>query len=122
QRRRDHEDDQQHQHHIDQRRDVDFGHRAGVTACTEGHIRTPTCLWTADQRCDGSSPTREPVAKKSCRSCANVSKRLLVTRLMRVKKLNAITAGMATNRPNAVMISASPTGPATASMDALPLW
>jgi hypothetical protein len=35
--------------------------------------------------------------------------------------LYASTAGIATPRPIAVMISASPTGPATASIDALPL-
>ena len=35
--------------------------------------------------------------------------------------LMASTAGIATNRPMAVMISASPTGPATASMDAWPV-
>ena len=30
QRRRDHEDDQQHEHHVDERRDVDLGEVVGV--------------------------------------------------------------------------------------------
>mgnify|MGYP003693542911 CR=1 FL=1 len=39
----------------------------------------------------------------------------------RTKKLNASTAGMATAMPMPVAISASPIGPATTSMDALPM-
>src|SRR5690606_22932935 len=121
QRRRDHENDQQHQHHVDQRHDVDRGVDlvvAAVTARTEGHVGSPSSVRVRDQR---ESPTRAPVAKKSCRSWAKVSSFAFTPRFSRTKKLYASTAGIATPRPIAVMISASPTGPATEPMSAWPL-
>ena len=45
QRRGDHEDDQQHQHHVDQRRDVDLGQRP-VAAAADA-VRTCRCRETA---------------------------------------------------------------------------
>ena len=42
-------------------------------------------------------------------------------RVLRVSVLYASTAGIATNSPNAVMINASPTGPATCSIMICPL-
>src|ERR1700754_268297 len=117
QRCRDHEDDQQNQHHVDERRDVDFRHRtATVAPAAHSHGSVPHFLAAT-----GALPsTRAPVAKKSCRSCANSSNWAYVRRLERMKKLYASTAGIAVNRPNAVMIRASPTGPATLSIEAEP--
>ena len=44
QRGRDHEDDQQHQHHVDEGRDVDLGHRAGAPAAAPAASARPAGL------------------------------------------------------------------------------
>src|SRR5262249_6362362 len=88
-RRGDHEDDQQHQADVDQRRDVDAGDRL-VAVLDGGHQRRP-------------SPAASPAAIELRSAFA----RPIDARRRRWKKLNARTAGIATNSPTAVATSAS---------------
>src|SRR5690606_30405905 len=53
----DHEDDQQHQHHVDQRRDVDFRHRRAATASAAyAHAHVAILLAGASGRGAGGRP------------------------------------------------------------------
>src|SRR5207253_7888761 len=97
-RRGHHEDDEQHQHHVDERRDVDLRDRlGGGRALVEGHLR----------KCR-SAMLRNSDAKVSI---SDVS-----TRTWRAKRLYITTAGMAAARPTAVATSASAMPGATAWM------
>src|SRR5262249_27226208 len=102
-RRGHHEDHEEHQHHVDERRDVDVGDRARPLA------RSAERHWSQ-------------ALLRKCRSAmfrnseANVSISAVSTRIWRAKKLCITTAGMAAASPTAVAISASAMPGATAWM------
>src|SRR4051794_13017023 len=115
--RRDDEDDEQDQHHVDQRDHIDLCHRRGVgrlPETAEGHAQAPLVAGLSGITAPGLA-IEEPVVSTAKRSCAYESSLGSTRRFERTKPLYASTAGIATARPSAVMISASPTGPATLS-------
>ena len=68
QRHDDHEDDQQHEHHVDERRDVDLGLQTGVgTACVELHDVTLPRL--APARLAISPTPRKPASSIATMAC-----------------------------------------------------
>src|SRR5690606_23286615 len=90
---RDHQDDEQDQHHVHQRGDVDARDHVVLiflSGCHETH----------------SAPDAAYKCASTSRPSALARDRR--TRIMRWKKLKAATAGSATSRPIAVAISASP--------------
>src|SRR5262249_21675422 len=99
-RRRHHEDDEKHQHDVDQRRHVDVGDGVAAARSPEGHAHF----------------------FKKCRSAMfrnsapKVSISAVNTRTWRAKRLYMTTAGMAAARPTAVAMSASAMPGATAWM------
>src|SRR5882762_3941633 len=62
----------------------------------------------------------EAPSRTMCRSAPNVRTLSIATLLRRTSQLYPSTAGTATTRPMAVMIKASPTGPATLSIEPCP--
>src|SRR5262249_42941438 len=87
-RRCDHEDDQKHQHHVHQRRDVDLRHRpAGVARLGQLHETYCSTRWM--------------------KSVANSSIWVLRTFTRLLKWLYAMTAGIAAASPAAVVTRAS---------------
>src|SRR6185369_12015024 len=107
QRRGDHEDDEQHQHDVDQRRHVDVAHR----------LRAGVALEAAERHGQAAGPVATIISRRSCAKPSS-SASLAATRLPNT--LYASTAGIATARPAAVMTSDSPTGPETRSIVIVP--
>src|SRR5262249_53544748 len=97
---RHHEDDEQHQHDVDQRRHVDVGDRVASAGCAEGH-RYFFRKW------------RSAMLRNSA---PNVSISAVNTRSCRAKRLYITTAGIAAASPTAVATSASAMPGATAWM------
>src|SRR5208337_632124 len=114
-RRSHHEDDQQHQHYIHQRGDVDVGQR---------RLRASRCVGVRHYRRSTVSTARAlPLWARSTsliNSRLKSSMRAPNSRMCWVNMLYAITAGIAANSPAAVVISASETPGATARSVAAP--
>src|SRR5262249_45358558 len=107
----DHEDDQQDQADIDERRDVDAGDR--LVALLNGLCRAwLSSRWGGLAGCAGDTPAAIALRGALARPPAR--------RTSRWKKLKASTAGMATNRPTAVATSASLMPAITACAPPLP--
>src|SRR5579863_2092220 len=111
---RDHEDDQQHQHHIHQRRNVDVRKRklgASVGSRESHYLRTSsTARATGAWRSTVLSISSEKSSQRAAKS-----------RIEPPIRLYAITAGIAATRPAAVVIRASEIPGATARKVAAPL-
>src|SRR5262249_47706710 len=107
----DHEDDQEDQADIDQRRDVDAGDRlvALLKGLRHGYLPSPLERLVRSAR-------DSPGAIAFLSGLARPTER----RTSRWKKLKPSTAGMATNRPTAVATSASLMPPITACAPPLP--
>src|ERR1019366_392705 len=112
--RRHHEDDEQHQHHVHQRGDVDVRERGLGAALVvgEGHQRPtfsgtrPALLWARSTSLMSSRP-KSSMREPNSRMCW-------------VNMLYAMTAGMAAKSPAAVVMRASETPGATARKVAAP--
>src|SRR5581483_7625043 len=103
----DHKDDKKHEHHVDERRDVDIGKSdlGAAVRCGESHQRRT------------SSGTREATGWRSTAfniSSEKSSQRAANSRMEPPIRLYAMTAGIATTRPPAVVIRASEIPGATA--------
>src|SRR5450830_621730 len=92
-----HEDNQQNQHHVDVRHDIDFRLEFAAPAASHAAVeRSHLAPVQRDWRC-----------RMFENSSTKLSKRVARRSMSWVKRLYATTAGIAANRPMAVAISAS---------------
>src|SRR5579872_656785 len=113
-RRRHHKDDEQHQHHVYERSDVDVG-ESNLCAPVRGSERHYRRTSSATLEAMGCRSTAFSISKEKS------SHRAAKSRIEPPIRLYAITAGMATTNPPAVVMSASEIPGATARSVAAPL-